>query len=53
MTYVLPVDAQFSPLEGMPYELVPDETLIGKLHRAKGVRIAILDGSATMRRSAS
>jgi Caspase domain len=41
--YVVPVDAQFSTLEDMPYELVPVETLIGELRRAKGVRIAILD----------
>jgi hypothetical protein len=41
--YVVPVDAQFSTLENMPYELVPVETLIGELRRAKGVRIAILD----------
>src|SRR6202043_362748 len=27
----------------MPYELVPVETLIGELRRAKGLRIAILD----------
>ena len=41
--YVVPVDARFESLEGMPYELVPVETLIGELRRAKGVRIAILD----------
>jgi Caspase domain len=28
--YVVPVDAQFSTLEDMPYELVPVETLIGE-----------------------
>jgi Caspase domain len=41
--YVVPVDAQFSSLAEMPYELVPVETLIGELRRAKGLRIAILD----------
>lgn len=41
--YVVPVDAQFSSLGRMPYELVPVETLIGELRRAKGLRIAILD----------
>jgi formylglycine-generating enzyme required for sulfatase activity len=41
--YVVPVDAQFSSLAQVPYELVPAETLIGELRRAKGVRIAILD----------
>jgi serine protease Do len=43
MPYVVPVDAQFSRLEEMPYELVSVETLIGELRRAKGLRIAILD----------
>jgi formylglycine-generating enzyme required for sulfatase activity/uncharacterized caspase-like protein len=41
--YVVPIDAQFSSLGEMPYELVPVETLIGELRRAKGLRIAILD----------
>jgi hypothetical protein len=41
--YVVPVDAQFTSLGEMPYELVPVETLIGELRRAKGLRIAILD----------
>jgi formylglycine-generating enzyme required for sulfatase activity/uncharacterized caspase-like protein len=41
--YVVPVDATFKSLERVPYELVPVETLIGELRRAKGVRIAILD----------
>jgi uncharacterized caspase-like protein len=41
--YVVPVDARFSSLAGMPYELVPVETLIGELRRARGLRIAILD----------
>src|SRR5580704_7693109 len=41
--YVVPVDAQFSSLGGVPYELVQVETLIGELRRAKGLRIAILD----------
>jgi formylglycine-generating enzyme required for sulfatase activity len=39
----VPVDAQFSSLGEMPYELVHVETLIGELRRAKGLRIAILD----------
>jgi formylglycine-generating enzyme required for sulfatase activity/uncharacterized caspase-like protein len=41
--YVVPVDAEFSSLEQVPYELVPVETLIGELRRVDGVRIAILD----------
>jgi hypothetical protein len=41
--YVVPVDASFSSLERVPYELVAVETLIGELRRARGVRIAILD----------
>jgi hypothetical protein len=41
--YVVPVDAQFVSLGEVPYELVPVETLIGELRRAKGLRIAILD----------
>jgi formylglycine-generating enzyme required for sulfatase activity/uncharacterized caspase-like protein len=41
--YVVPVDAEFSDLSVVPYELVPVETLIGELRNAKGVRIAILD----------
>jgi formylglycine-generating enzyme required for sulfatase activity len=41
--YVVPVDAQFASLGGVPYELVLVETLIGELRRAKGLRIAILD----------
>ena len=41
--YVVPVDAEFSSLGQVPYELVPVETLLGELRRAKGVRIAILD----------
>ncbi len=41
--YVVPVDAAFQSLAAMPYELVPVETLIGELRRAKGVRIAVLD----------
>jgi formylglycine-generating enzyme required for sulfatase activity len=42
--YVVPVDAKFSSLEGVRYELVPVETLIGELREVKnGVRIVILD----------
>ena len=41
--YVVPVDAEFTSLGDMPYELVPVEMLIGELRRAKGIRIAILD----------
>jgi formylglycine-generating enzyme required for sulfatase activity len=41
--YVVPIDAQFRSLGTVPYELVPVETLIGELRRAKGLRIAILD----------
>jgi formylglycine-generating enzyme required for sulfatase activity len=41
--YVVPVDAAFSSLRQVPYELVAVETLIGELRQAKGVRIAILD----------
>ena len=41
--YVVPIDARFSSLAAVPYELVPIEALIGELRRAKGLRIAILD----------
>ena len=41
--YVVPTDAAFSSLPQVPHELVPVETLVGDLRRAKGVRIAILD----------
>src|SRR5215475_65772 len=41
--YVVPVDAQFSSLGEVPYQLVQVETLVGELRRAKGLRIAILD----------
>jgi formylglycine-generating enzyme required for sulfatase activity/uncharacterized caspase-like protein len=41
--YVVPVDAEFSSLGQVAYELVPVETLIGELRQAKGVRIVILD----------
>jgi formylglycine-generating enzyme required for sulfatase activity len=41
--YVVPIDAEFSNVDQVPYELMPVETLIGELRRAKGVRIAILD----------
>jgi uncharacterized caspase-like protein len=46
-SYVVPVDAEFASLTEVPHELVPVETLIGDLRRAKGVRIAILDARAT------
>jgi hypothetical protein len=36
----VPVDAEFSSLRQVPYELVAVETLVGELRRAKGVRIA-------------
>jgi formylglycine-generating enzyme required for sulfatase activity len=42
-SYVVPVDAEFSSLEQVAYELVPAETLIGELRRARGVGIIILD----------
>jgi uncharacterized caspase-like protein len=41
--YVVPVDAEFSSLSEMRYELVTVEDLIGELRQVKGVRIAILD----------
>ncbi len=41
--YVAPVDAEFSSLGQVPYQLVPVETLIGELRQARGIRIAILD----------
>jgi uncharacterized caspase-like protein len=41
--YVVPIDAEFSSLGQVSYELVPVETLIGELRQAKGVRIVILD----------
>jgi uncharacterized caspase-like protein len=37
--YAVPIDARFSSLGTVPYELVPVETLIGELRRAKGLRI--------------
>ena len=43
--YLVPVDAEFSSLAAVPYELVPLETLIGELRRARHVRIVILDAS--------
>jgi len=43
--YVVPVDAEFSSLRAVPYELVPVETLIGELRRAGRVRMVILDAS--------
>jgi hypothetical protein len=53
--YVVPVDAQFSSLGGIPYELVQVETLIGELRRAKGLRIAswMPAGMTPPRRSSS
>lgn len=42
-SYVVPVDAQFSSVTEVARELVPVETLIGDLRKAKGVRIAIID----------
>jgi hypothetical protein len=41
--YAVPVDAQFTSLESMPYELVTLESMIGELRRAKGIGIAIFD----------
>ena len=41
--YIVPVDAEFTSLEAVPYDLVPVEALVGELRRAKGVRIVILD----------
>jgi hypothetical protein len=41
--YAVPVDAQFTSLEGMPYELVTLDSMIGELRRAKGIGIAIFD----------
>jgi uncharacterized caspase-like protein len=41
--YVVPVDAEFTSLEQVPYELIPVEMLIGELRRVNGLRIAILD----------
>jgi len=41
--YVVPVDAEFSSLEQVPYEMISLETLIGELRRVQGVRIAIID----------
>lgn len=43
VSYVVPVDAKFSNLSQVPYELVAVETLIGELRQVKGVRIVILD----------
>jgi hypothetical protein len=41
--YAVPVDAQFTSLESMPYELVSLDSLVGELRRAKGIGIAIFD----------
>ncbi len=41
--YVVPIDAEFSSVEQVPYELIPLEMLIGELHRVEGLRIAIID----------
>jgi hypothetical protein len=41
--YVVPVDAEFASLARVPYELVPVETLIGEVRRARGLRIAVID----------
>ena len=41
--YIVPVDARFDSVDQMAYELVPLESMIGELRRAKGVRIAIVD----------
>jgi uncharacterized caspase-like protein len=43
ISYVVPIDAEFSNLDDMPAELVAVEDLISDLRRAKTVRIAILD----------
>jgi hypothetical protein len=43
VSYVVPVDAEFTSLTEAPYEMVSVETLIGELRQARGVRIAILD----------
>ena len=41
--YIVPVDARFDSIDQMAYELVPLESMIGELRKAKGVRIAIVD----------
>jgi hypothetical protein len=41
--YAVPVDAQFTSLESMPYELVTLDAMVGELRRAKGIGIAIFD----------
>ncbi len=41
--YMVPINAQFRDLEGMPYELVPLEVMVSELRRAKGIRIAVVD----------
>jgi hypothetical protein len=41
--YLVPIDAQFSNLDEMAYELVPLDSMVGELRRAKGIRIAIVD----------
>lgn len=40
--YVVPVDAAFSSLGRVAYELIPVETLIGELRQAKGVSIGLI-----------
>jgi tetratricopeptide (TPR) repeat protein len=42
-SYVVPVDAEFTSLDEVTYELVPVETLVGELRNVTGVRIVILD----------
>src|SRR5262249_15005839 len=37
--YAVPVDAQFTSLESMPYELVPLDSMVTELRRSKGVGI--------------
>jgi hypothetical protein len=41
--YAVPVDAQFTNLDGMRFELVTLDAMVGELRRASGVGIAIFD----------
>jgi hypothetical protein len=41
--YAVPVDAQFTNLDGMRFELVALDAMVGELRRTRGVGIAIFD----------
>jgi hypothetical protein len=41
--YAVPIDAQFTNLDGMRFELVTLDAMVGELRRTRGVGIAIFD----------